>query len=76
MQWQTGKQSANTVALLYGSAMEILPRYHKFMQQLAETTGAIPMYNDQSKIEKTYHPVSIKKPFRIGEKMCMRLQVR
>ena len=46
------------------------------MQELAETTGAIPMYNDRTEAKKIYHPVSIKKPFRIGEKMCMRLQVR
>ena len=56
--------------------MEILSQYHQFMQELAETTGAIPMYNDKTKEEKIYHHVALKKPFRIGEKMCMRLQVR
>ena len=62
--------------MLYESAMEILPRYHKLMQELAETTGAIAVYNDKTETKNTYHPVAIKKPFRIGEKMCMRLQVR
>ena len=69
-QWQRGMQSANSVPLLYQSAIGILKQYHDFMRGLAEATGAIAFMGTSK-----YNEIPMKKPFRIGEKMNMRLQV-